>query len=102
MRARDEGYTARVSHGNVCDSANTDEDAEYVRSVHRSLTGIESLPLERNEFKWADFFFRRQRSLPFCSLGISTLFLVAADITAYAAGAAAGEHFTRLRRSLML
>merc|ERR1712232_1061687 len=97
-----ESRSAEVSkQHSSCHDANTEEDDEFIDSVHRSLRAVETLPLERNEFKWADFFARYLRSASFCVAGIATLFLVAGDITAYAAGAVAGEHMMRLKRALL-
>eukprot|EP00438_Fugacium_kawagutii_P036659 Skav236020 [mRNA] locus=scaffold1524:38775:40593:- [translate_table: standard] len=53
------------------------------------------------EFKWADFFGRHITKQPYCLIGVATLFLVAADITAFAAGAEGGEHSNRVERALL-
>lgn len=83
-----------------------------------SLAGLETLALEQNdawrsyveritsaivakEFKWADFFGRHITRQPFCLLGVASLFLVAADITAFAAAAEGGEHVQRVDRALL-
>jgi len=105
LRSLAELAAARVGQGTAnaaaCDAANSAEDEDFIGDVQRGLAGIETLPLERNEVKWADFFVRHRRGSGICVLGVATLFLVAGDITAYAAAAAGGEHLKRLRRSLM-
>ncbi|CAE7341938.1 unnamed protein product [Symbiodinium necroappetens] len=85
----------------TCDDANTGGDKDFIDAIRRSLDGLETLALEQNEFKWAEFFARRMRQQPVCLLGISSLFLVAADVTAFAAAASGGEHQMRVRRALL-
>ncbi|CAE7021419.1 SPATA4, partial [Symbiodinium sp. CCMP2456] len=85
----------------TCDDANTGGDKDFIYAIRRSLDGLETLALEQNEFKWAEFFARRMRQQPVCLLGISSLFLVAADVTAFAAAASGGEHQMRVRRALL-
>ncbi|CAK8986010.1 unnamed protein product [Durusdinium trenchii] len=84
-----------------CDAASYDVDDVFLERLERSLQGIETLPLEQNEFKWADFFGRKITQQPLCLVGVATLFLVAADITAFASAAEGGEHQMRLERALL-
>ncbi|CAJ1327823.1 unnamed protein product, partial [Effrenium voratum] len=84
-----------------CAAATSGADEAFLERLERSLGGVETLPLEQNEFKWADFFARNLRGQPLCLVGVATLFLVAADITAFAAGAEGGEHSQRVERALL-
>lgn len=94
---QDAGYGSQEG---TCDSMSTEEDFAFMETIQRSLRGLETLPLEQNEFKWAEFFARRKRGHPFCALGVASLFLVAGDITACAAAIAGGEHLMRVRRAI--
>lgn len=84
-----------------CDAADSEQDLDYVERVHKSLDRLETLPLEDNEFKWADFFVRHRYRSAVCAFGVASLFLVAGDVTAYASSAAGGEHMRRLRRAVL-
>lgn len=87
--------------GSPCDAASYDVDDVFLERLERAMQGLETLALEQNEFKWADFFGRQISQQPLCLMGVATLFLVAADITAFAAGAEGGEHSQRVERALL-